>query len=119
MASRGRVRGHGSMWGISDGTAPQARRSSSSAQGTRSRREARTLAVRLQPAGTPRRPAAVILDERALRLLIKDAVREAIRDERAEAGAVAGEYLPVAEASRIAHVAPETVRGWIDAGKLG
>jgi excisionase family DNA binding protein len=63
-----------------------------------------------------------LFDEEALRALIADAVRKAIREDggaRVVDGPSSGEYLPVATAARIAAVAPATIRTWIGDGRLG
>jgi excisionase family DNA binding protein len=59
-----------------------------------------------------------ILDEDALRALIREAVREAVREELAARPAAPGEYVSVADAARIAAVSPGTVRDWLRAGRL-
>ena len=61
-----------------------------------------------------------VFDEEALRGLIRETVRSALRDELGKVRpAQADEYLPVGEAARIAGVIPGTIRTWIDAGRLG
>jgi hypothetical protein len=63
-----------------------------------------------------------LFDEEALRTLIADEVRRAIREDggtRIVDGSARDEYLPVAGAARIAPVAPATIRTWIGAGRLG
>ena len=58
-----------------------------------------------------------LLDEFALRTLIAEEVRRVLREEFTRSPE-RDEYLPVAEAARVAAVAPETMRGWIHQGRL-
>jgi excisionase family DNA binding protein len=68
--------------------------------------------------------AAVV--DASLRQLVRDTVREALREElapltRRNAGPLIGvedSYLSVAKAARVADVAPGTIRAWIRAGRL-
>lgn len=59
----------------------------------------------------------MILDEAALRVLIEDVVRRVVREEM-QRQPDRSEYVSVAEAARIADVAPGTIRMWITEGKL-
>ena len=56
-----------------------------------------------------------LLDEQALRDLVRTAAREALLEG---AGAIPAEYLPVAEAAEIVKVAPATIREWMALGRL-
>jgi excisionase family DNA binding protein len=59
----------------------------------------------------------VIFDETQLRALIRDAVREVIREELRRAPG-RDEYLDVAAAAALAKVHPQTIRAWIADGRL-
>jgi hypothetical protein len=69
------------------------------------------------------RPAVV---DESFRELVRDAVREVLREElapltRRNAGTLQGPedgYLSVAKAAHLADVAPGTIRAWIRAGRL-
>jgi excisionase family DNA binding protein len=58
-----------------------------------------------------------LMDEVALRALVKEACREAIQEFAARLNQPA-EYIEVAEAARIVAVAPDTIRTWIHEGRL-
>lgn len=58
----------------------------------------------------------MILNEGALRELIRDAVREVLREERVFAPRE--EFIKVADAARLAAVTPATIRDWMGRGKL-
>jgi excisionase family DNA binding protein len=57
----------------------------------------------------------VILDEDALRALIKDCLREVLAESRAP---VAEGYLSVNQAAELAAVTAGTIRDWVRAGRL-
>jgi len=58
--------------------------------------------------------------ERELRALVKEAVREALREEMNGTHPAAGdEYMSVANAAKTADVAAATIRTWIDEERLG
>ncbi len=63
--------------------------------------------------------------EQALRSLVREEVRQVVRDElgmlassQATPRNVAESYLSVAKAAHVADVAPGTIRAWIRAGRL-
>lgn len=56
-----------------------------------------------------------MIDLDALRTLIKDAVREVIREERASAP---DEFMTTREAASFVRVSLATIRDWVDAGHL-
>jgi len=59
-----------------------------------------------------------LFDESALRDIIRDEVRTAIRQELGKKPVTAGDYVSVAEAANIASVQSQTIRAWIRSGKL-
>ena len=58
-----------------------------------------------------------MFDERALRALLADVVRQVLREERPPP--TPSEYVSVADAARRAAVTPQTIRTWMSAGRLG
>ena len=58
-----------------------------------------------------------MFDERALRALLADVVRQVLREERPTAGT--SEYLSVADTGRRAAVTAQTIRAWMTPGRLG
>jgi excisionase family DNA binding protein len=58
-----------------------------------------------------------LLDEGALRALVSEEVRRALREELARAPGQ-DEFLPVTDAARIAAVHADTIRAWIAMGRL-
>jgi excisionase family DNA binding protein len=59
-----------------------------------------------------------LFDESALRDIIRDEVRTAIRHELGKKPVTAGDYVSVAEAANIASVQGQTIRAWIRSGRL-
>ena len=59
-----------------------------------------------------------LFNESALREIIRDEVRTAIRQELGKKPATAGEFVRVAEAAQIAAVSTQTIRVWVRAGRL-
>jgi hypothetical protein len=62
-----------------------------------------------------------LFDEEGLRAIIADEVGKAIRGALADKAGiprVLDQYLSVADAARIAAVAPATIRAWMDDGRL-
>jgi hypothetical protein len=57
-----------------------------------------------------------ILDE--LRDIIRDEIQTTIRQELGKQPAVAGDFVSVCEAARIASVSPQAIRAWMRAGRL-
>jgi excisionase family DNA binding protein len=58
-----------------------------------------------------------LFDESALRALVSEEVRRALREELSQAPSH-DEFLPVADAARIAAVHADTIRAWIAMGRL-
>lgn len=59
-----------------------------------------------------------LFDEHALRSLVADEVRKALRDELGHRPKGPGEYISVADAGRLASVSPQTIRAWMRDGRL-
>jgi excisionase family DNA binding protein len=59
-----------------------------------------------------------LFDETALRDIIRDEVRTAIRQELGKKPVTAGDYVSVVEAANIASVQGQTIRAWIRSGRL-
>jgi excisionase family DNA binding protein len=58
-----------------------------------------------------------LFDEAAFRAMVAEEVRRVLREEM-QRQPDREEYLPVAEAARIAAVVPDTIRTWIRQGRL-
>lgn len=59
-----------------------------------------------------------LFDEHAFRIVIADELRKIIREELAHAPGH-DTYLSVVDAAMVAAVVPDTIRSWIDKGRLG
>src|SRR5688572_2471450 len=64
-----------------------------------------------------RQRGARMFDDRALRALLFEVVRQVLREERPKLEP--SEYLSVADAAEWAAVTPQTIRTWMGAGRLG
>ena len=68
-------------------------------------------------AGSPEGDAVNLFDEGALRALVSEEVRRALREELSRMPSQ-DEFLPVTDAARIAAVHADTIRAWIAMGRL-